>query len=438
MKLHMISLGCVRNLVDSEVMSGCLEKDGWTVTDDPAEADVIVINTCGFITSAIDESIDTILEMAAYKKEGRCRKLIVAGCLPERFREDLARELSEVDVFLGAGAYDKICDAASLNREPPFQECLFPSPESNPLHKCDTPRKPDSPFMRYLKVAEGCNRRCTYCIIPTLRGNQRSRSADDIVAEAKRLIKEGAREIILVAQETTDYGSDLTPARDISDVAARIADISNEVWVRILYGHPESVSDRLLETVASRDNICSYFDIPIQHASDPILKKMGRHYKKADLIALFRKIRRTVPDAVIRTTVITGFPGETEEHFKELLDFAEEIKFDHLGVFVYSDGDDLPSHRLPDHVPEEIADRRFDALMACQAQVSFENNRKHLGRKYSVLIEKIPEEGLAEGRTPFQAPEVDGITYVDGDNLKEGDVVEVTITDTFDYDLIGE
>ena len=442
MKLYLETLGCARNQVDSEVLSGQLALDGWEMVEEPESADAIVVNTCGFVGDAIDASVDAILELSEHKKGGNCRYLVVGGCLPERFQEDIATSLPEVDYFAGTGAYDTI--RARLfpllsGAVPEGETQVFPDPESLPLHHADMARHLEDPVSAYLKIAEGCTRRCTYCIIPKLRGNQRSRELRDLTAEVRKLLARGIKEIVLVAQETTDWGHDLSPRQHVADLVAAVSDVVGDAgWVRFLYGHPESLDDRLLDVVGSRKNVCSYFDLPIQHAADGVLKKMGRHYTRAALLELFGKIRTKVPDAVLRTTLITGFPGETEEDVVELMEFMETVRFDHLGVFIYSDMDDLPSHNLPNHVDADLAQERYDSLMAHQAQISFETNQKRLGATFKVLIENIPEEGLAEGRTMYQAPEVDGITYVDGADLHVGDVVEVEITDAHDYDLVGD
>lgn len=442
MKVYVETLGCVRNQVDSEVLAGTLARDGWEVTEEAAAAEAIVVNTCSFIMDAVDSSVDTILALSEHKKTGACRYLVVGGCLPERFQGDIATSLPEVDFFAGAGAYPRIRERlrAILQAKAPAAERIFcPDPMDNPLQTAATPRLRTEPFTAYLKVAEGCSRKCTYCIIPKLRGVQRSRSLEDIVAETRLLVADGVKEIVLVAQETTDWGSDLAPKGNIAGLVDAVCrETAGKAWVRLLYGHPESITEALLEVMARHDHLCPYFDIPIQHAADGVLKKMGRHYRKSDLLDLFSKIREKVPGAVLRTTVIVGFPGETEADVETLLHFVETVRFDHLGVFVYSDMEDLPSHRLPDHVAPEVAAGRYDAVMAAQAEISYANNQKRLDATCEVLVELVPEEGLAEGRTRFQAPEVDGITYVDGENLKPGDVVRITVTDAFDYDLAGD
>lgn len=433
--VYLESLGCARNLVDSELMLGRLAGAGWNIVKEPAGAGVIIINTCSFIESAISESIDTILELAKYKQNGACRRIIVTGCLPERFREKIIKTLPEVDFFLGTGAYDKIVQA--IEGVPMVSGCLLPDPNLTSVRTSSVPRIRSVSHMAYIKIAEGCSRHCSYCIIPKLRGKQRSRPVEDIVSETRLLIESGAKELVLVAQDTTSYGKDLGGRVTLGLLLNKISKIAENTWIRVLYGHPESIDDETIKTMASYGNICSYFDIPIQHASRYILKKMGRNYSQTYLLNLFDKIRSMVPDASLRTTVISGFPGETEKDTKELLSFIEKVKFDHLGAFVYSDSKDIPSHKLPDRVPKNVAKKRYDRIMSRQMEISLENNRKYIGRVLDVLIEESPEEKLFIGRTIDQAPEVDGITYVTGD-LKIGSFARTKITDALEYDLVGE
>lgn len=450
-KLYLVSLGCARNLVDSEVMLGQLIKAGWSITYDPAEAEIIIINTCSFIEPAVNESIDTIFEMARFKRDGACRRLIVTGCFPERFREEIVHDLPEVDNFLGTGAFDRIVSAAEGS--PDLSVCLLPDPNLSTFKAQDAPRVRSSSHLAYIKIAEGCSRNCSYCIIPKLRGKQKSRPFEDIVAEAHSLIFSDVKELILIAQDTTRYGKDCFPPVDLSLLLKRISDISalyishqdkadgiQGMWLRFLYGHPNSIDDSVIKTVATLDNVCSYFDIPIQHVSGSVLKKMGRNYTYDHLCCLFDKIRSRVPDAALRTTVIVGFPGETEKDFMQLLEFVEDVRFDHLGAFIYSDSKDLPSHKLPGHVMEKTATERYDRLMSVQAKISLGNNRNHIGRTYLALVEKDLKDSLFTGRTSFQAPEIDGITYIRSRAraLKIGSFVRVRVTDVNEYDLIGE
>lgn len=435
MNIHLVSLGCARNLVDSEVMTGKLRKAGCVPVHDPEDADVIIVNTCSFIEAAANESIDTILALAALKNSGACSRLIVTGCLPERYREDIVSALPEVDVFLGTGAYDRIIEAVQDNLE--LSACVLPDPDGITVENAGVARELTTGPAAYLKIAEGCSRHCTYCIIPKLRGRQKSRSIEDIAAEFERLGTSGVREITLVSQDTTAYGQDLADSADFSLLLEHLSGIPGNNWIRFLYGHPESITKAVIQTVADYPGICPYFDIPVQHASDSVLKRMGRHYGRKDMLHLFESIRSTVPEASLRTTVIVGFPGETDADFDMLLSFVKEIRFDHLGVFIYSDADDLPSHHLPVPVPAAVARRRHNRLMSVQKKISMENNRRHLEKIIPVLVESAPEKGVYMGRTRFQAPEVDGVTIIHADQLEIGDVIRVRITDTLEYDLIG-
>lgn len=441
MKLYLLSLGCARNLVDSEIMLSKFSNAGYIITENPSEATIIVVNTCGFITPAAEESIETILELSNFKKNGVCKFLAVTGCLPQRFGKDIATELPEVDAFLGTGAYDKIIDA--VKGILPKSRCIITDPNTSILQKSFLPRIQSTAYMAYVKIAEGCNRHCSYCIIPSLRGKQKSYKYENIIAEVKALIKAGTKEIILVAESTTDYGQDFMDKSqdnkaDLAKIIKDIADISDTVWIRLLYGNPDTITDKIINVIGTTPNVCTYFDLPIQHASSKILKLMGRNYSENDLVNIFNNIKKTLPDATFRTTVITGFPGETDKDFNILSNFIEKIEFDHLGAFTYSDSEDLLSHKLSGHVNDETAQDRHDRLMAKQAKISSRINKKHLNIIYQVLIEENPEDGLFLGRTMFQAPEVDGITFVYGNNLKLGDFVNVKITDTYEYDLAGE
>ena len=443
----MISLGCAKNQVDSEIMLGRLAQAGWTITEDPEEAHTIVVNTCSFIEEAAQESLDMILELADYKKNGICRRLVVAGCLPERYREEILQTMPEVDVFLGTGAFDQIVTA--VGDLGIVHEAILPDPDRVLYHGQECPRVLSTPHMAYLKVAEGCSRGCTYCIIPKLRGSHKSRPLEDVVAEARDLVASGVRELILVAQDTTAYGCDLVPAVSLGRMVNRLATLSagkgrkaEKPWIRVLYGHPESIDEEFIRAVASHPNVCPYFDVPIQHASNHVLKRMGRRYTRDSLGDLFRRIRAQVPGASLRTTVIVGFPGETDKDFAEVLEFAEEIRFDHLGVFVYSDADDIPSHRLRGHVPKPVAQDRYDQLMSAQMDIAAGNNQAHIDKTYPVLIEENLGNHLYAGRTYFQAPEVDGVTYVNtalsGHELMIGRFVRARINDAMEYDLMGE
>lgn len=439
MDIYLESLGCARNQVDSETMLARLTAAGLHTVDDPAVADVIVINTCSFIESAANESIDTILLLAQYKQTGRCRRLIVTGCLPERYREPIVEALAEVDLFLGTGAYHQIVSA--VQGRIPDSACLLPDPET--IDALPLPgRVPFAPHAAYLKIAEGCDQHCTYCIIPKLRGRQKSRPRQVVIDEARHLIHGGARELTIVAQETTTYGSDLTPPDDLAALLDDLARLESSVWIRLMYGHPQSLNAETIKTIAKHANICSYIDVPIQHASDRVLKRMGRHYGHDDLVRLFDLLREQICDVALRTTVLVGFPGETEADFETLKTLVKRIGFEHLGVFAYSDSDDLPAHRLQDPVDPVIAQQRLDELMILQRDLSAQNLTRYLGRTLDVLLEECQVDGVWMGRTMYQAPEVDGVTFVhpapSSSKLSVGDVVQARIMESMDYDLIAE
>jgi len=434
--VYIESLGCARNQVDSEIMAARLAEAGWQVIDSPDDAEVIVVNTCSFIASATDESIDTILALAEYKTRGHCRRLVVAGCLPERYRDETAEALPEVDLFLGTGAYGRVVEA--VTGQMAHGTCLLPDPDSIDVRTPIT-RKPMSGHSAYLKVAEGCSRHCTFCIIPALRGRQKSRAVDAIVEEARFLIAGGVKEITLVAQETTAYGLDRGDAGGLAELMQLLAQLDDSVWIRFLYGHPLTTGTRLMDTMARFPNLCPYFDVPIQHASDRVLRRMGRGYTSDDLLRLFDSIRARVPHAVLRTTVLVGFPGETDADVDRLARFMDRVRFDHLGVFAYSDADDLASHGLPDHVPARLAEDRRDRLMARQRALSEETLAAYYARTLTVLVEQQDEPGLYVARSMFQAPEVDGSVLVrSAAPLTPGTFETVTIVETQEYDLIAE
>ena len=436
MRIYLNTLGCARNLVDSEVMAAAIMASGAQMTQDPADADAIVVNTCSFIESAINESVDTILALAVYKKTGNCRRIIVTGCLPERFGEEIAAAIPEVDIFLGTGAYDQITDAIAGRFE--AGTCLLPPPASRPLPTRAAGRNPSTHPVAYLKIGDGCNRHCTYCVIPKLRGRLRSREAADILAEAEDLAAQGFNEIVLIAQDTSAYGLDLTPRQSLADLLDRLAGILPGTRIRFLYGSPDHTDAALIATVAKHPAVAPYFDLPVQHVSARVLKRMGRQYAGPQLLKLFENIRTAVPEAVLRTTLLVGFPGETESDFNELLEFLETVQFDHAGVFVYSDADDLASHKLPDHVPPAVAQERYERLMTRQAEISLEKNQNRRGNIYVVLVEDRIDDNLYVGRAAFQAPEVDGIIYIEATDMTVGDFVNIRITEAYAYDLKGE
>lgn len=440
MMIYLETLGCSRNQVDSEIMLGKLLSRGHRLADDPSQAEVIIVNTCGFISTASDEAVDVILEMAEYKKTGVLKRLIATGCLAERYKDDpdLTKSLPEVDAFLGTAACEHIVEA--LEEREIKTLTLFPDPNKRKFQDISEKRALLSGHFAYVKVSEGCNRKCSYCIIPKLRGRQRSRPLDEIVKECEGLVSEDIREIILTAENTTDYGSDLRDGQGFETVLSALAQKVNgkEAWIRFLYTHPETLSEAVIREVKKHSSICSYYDVPIQHASSSVLKRMGRPYTTEDLYTLFETIRWIDPEAVLRTTLIVGFPGETDDDFDILMKFIKDIRFDHLGVFTYSDSQDLKSHRLKPHVPPEIAEIRHDRIMEAQARISESINESHVGKVFDVLVEENPEPGVYIGRTWFQAPEVDGVTFIYADSLEIGTFVKVRMTDAFEYDIAGE
>lgn len=440
MMIFLETLGCSRNQVDSEIMLGKLVAKGHTLSSDPAAAEVIIVNTCGFISTASDEAVDVILEMAEYKKTGVCKRLIATGCLAQRYKDDpdLTATLPEVDAFIGTAACERIVEVVE-NREVNTLT-LFPDPNKRAFQDISEQRQLLSDHFAYIKVSEGCNRKCTYCIIPQLRGLQRSRPVAEIVKESELLVAGGVKEIILTAENTTDYGRDLKDGTGFDHVLSSLARALDDknAWIRFLYTHPETLTEPVIQAVKDHKNIASYYDVPIQHASSRILKKMGRPYTTEDLYTLFDTIRRIDPDAALRTTLIVGFPGETEADFKILMKFIKDIRFDHLGVFTYSDSEDLNSHLLTDHISSDIAEIRHDRIMEAQAGISESINKRHVGKVFEVLVEENPEPGVYIGRTLFQAPEVDGVTFIYADGLETGAFVKVRMTDAFEYDIAGE
>ena len=437
--VYFVSLGCPKNLVDSEIMLGRLVEAGWKITRDEHEADCIVVNTCSFIQPAVEESIDTILEMARLKKEGVCKRLVVVGCFPQRYGDALIKELPEVDLFLGTSAFGRIVQGVEGEKIGP--RMILPSPleasgQIGPRSRVRT----TPPYTAYLKIADGCSNRCTYCIIPKLRGPYRSRPMPDILDEARRLVDSGVGELILVAQDTTAYGTDLHDNTNLTVLLEALAQIPGLVWLRFLYGHPDRIDEPLMDTVARFDNICNYFDIPIQHISEIILKRMGRPHNRQKTLDLFERIRAHIPGAALRTTLIVGFPGETEKDFDQLVGLVEQVRFDHLGVFVYSDEADLPASALKDHVPDAIKEKRRDILMLRQAAISKKRNQEYVGTTFTVLVEGYAKETefLLQGRAPFQAPDIDGVVYISRGTANQGEWVDVRVTEAFEYDLVGE
>lgn len=438
MKILFISLGCDKNLVDTEVMLGLLASRGYGMTDDETQADVIVINTCCFIHDAKEESIQNILEMAEYKKQGRIKALIVTGCLAQRYRQEIIDEIPEVDEVLGTTAYDKILDAvdAALAGE---HEVILSELDALPLP--DTKRLVTTGgHFAYLKIAEGCDKHCTYCIIPKIRGNFRSVPMEHLLKEAQELADQGVKELILVAQETTLYGKDLYGKKSLHVLLKELCKISGIRWIRILYCYPEEITDELIQVMKEEPKICHYLDLPIQHANDTILGRMGRRTSKQELVDIIGKLRSEIPDICLRTTLITGFPGETKEQHEELMEFVDEMEFDRLGVFTYSPEEDTPAAEMPDQIDEEVKLDRQAELMELQQEIAFDNAEDMVGREVLVMIEgKVADENAYVGRTYRDAPNVDGLIFINTDEeLLSGDFAKVKVTGAVDYDLIGE
>lgn len=438
MKIMFVSLGCDKNLVDTEMMLGMLGKRGYTFTDDEAEADIVVVNTCCFIGDAKEESINTLLEMAELRKSGQLKALLASGCLAQRYREEIQKEIPEVDAILGTMAIDEIVDAVdevlagtsknhykSLDVVPPFSEDRVVTTGGH---------------FAYLKIAEGCNKRCTYCIIPKVRGDYRSIPMEELLSQARRLAGEGVKELILVAQETTLYGTDLYGKKSLPRLLEELSAVDGIHWIRILYCYPEEITDELIETIARLPKVCHYLDIPIQHASDAILKKMGRRTTQEEFKKWIKALRKRIPDICLRTTLISGFPGETQEDFEELYRFVNEMEFDRLGVFPYSQEEDTVAAELPDQIPEEVKEFRRDELMELQQAICFEKAENMIGQVLEVMVEgKVADEETYVTRTYRDAPNVDGYLFLNTSaRLMTGEFVRVRVTDSNEYDLIGE
>ena len=439
MKILCVSLGCDKNLVDTEMMLGLLNRDGHTFTDDENEADIIVINTCCFINDAKEESVNTILEMAELKKTGKCKALIVTGCMAQRYKQEIIDEIPEVDGILGTSTYDEISNVLkqALGGEG-HVSCFH---DLNALPETETGRMiTTGGHFAFLKIAEGCDKHCTYCIIPSLRGSYRSVPMERLVKEAEQLAEQGVRELILVAQETTLYGVDLYGKKMLPELLHRLAQIPGIYWIRIQYCYPEEITDELIEAIRTEEKVCHYLDVPIQHASDRILKRMGRRTNQAQLREIIGKLRAAVPDIALRTTMISGFPGETQEDHEEVMRFVDEMEFERLGVFTYSAEEDTPAADFPDQIPEEVKEERRDEIMELQQEIAFEKSESMVGRVLDVMIEgKVADEAAYVGRTYMDAPNVDGYIFVNsGELFMSGDFVRVKVTGSNDYDLIGE
>ena len=438
MKILFISLGCDKNLVDTEVMLGMLASRGYEMTNDEQEADIIVINTCCFIHDAKEESIQNILEMAEYKKNGSAKALIVTGCMAERYRQEILDEIPEVDEVLGTTAYDRILDAvdAALAGQ---HEVMTADLDALPLPETKRLVTTGGHFA-YLKIAEGCDKHCTYCIIPKIRGNFRSVPMERLLKEAQDLAEQGVKELILVAQETTLYGKDLYGEKSLPKLLRELCKISGIRWIRILYCYPEEITDERIQVMKEEPKICHYLDLPIQHANDTILKRMGRRTSKQELIDIVQKLRKEIPDICLRTTLITGFPGETQEQHEEVMEFIDTLEFDRLGAFTYSPVEDTPAATFEDQIDEEVKEDRQADIMELQQEIAFDKAEDMIGREVLVMIEgKVADENAYVGRTYRDAPNVDGLIFINTDvELISGDFAKVKVTGALDYDLIGE
>ena len=438
MKILFVSLGCDKNLVDTENMLGILKNKGFEFTDDEWEADIIAINTCCFIGDAKQESINTILEMAEHKKDARCKVLVVAGCLAHRYQDEIIKEIPEVDAFVGTSSYDKIADMINSVLEEKGISNFVEDANRMPMVEAD--RIVTTPgYYEYLKIAEGCDKHCTYCVIPKVRGSFRSFPIEYLVNQTKKLVEGGVKEIILVAQETTLYGVDLYGKKSLPKLLHNLGLIEGLEWIRILYCYPEEINDELIEAIKNEPKVCHYLDMPIQHASDNILKRMGRRTSKQELTDIVAKLRREITDIALRTTLITGFPGETDVDHEEVMQFIDECEFDRLGVFTYSREEDTVAAQMPDQIDEEIKEKYRDELMQLQQEISADRSAAMIGRIVRVMIEGfIPEDNTYVGRSYKDAPNVDGLVFVECDReLMSGDFIDVKITGSTEYDLIG-
>jgi ribosomal protein S12 methylthiotransferase len=432
-KIHIITLGCSKNTVDSEYMLGIL-KEGYELTTNIEESDIVIINTCAFIKDAKEESINTIFEVVNLKSDGIINKIIVAGCLSQRYYEELLKEIPEIDLFIGTSNYDEIFTMLKESKEG--------TAVKNPsrIIPDNLPRiLTESKHYAYVKIAEGCDNLCTYCIIPQLRGKYRSRKIEDIVEETRILAEEGIKEIIIIAQDTSKYGIDLYGEKKLHTLLEKISEVKGVEWIRVHYIYPEDFYEKLLETFVSNEKLLNYFEIPLQHVNDKVLKRMNRKTDRKSIDALLKSIRSRIPDAVIRTTFIVGFPGETQEQFEELEEFIEEFKFDRLGVFSYSEEEGTPAAKMAESIDEDIREERRNILMEKQMNISIEKNKTFINKRFNVIIDSHIEENRYIGRTYMDSPDIDGNVYVDSRyELEPGDIVDVKITEALEYDLLGE
>lgn len=440
MKAGFISLGCSKNLIDTEVMLGILRENNFELTNEPAEADVIIVNTCAFIQSAKEESINTILTMAGYKdiKQGKCQALIVAGCLGQRYKQELLDELPEADAIVGTGAWHRIMEAVE---EALKGNRVVIDGENNTIYDAACPRIPTTPaHTAYIKIAEGCNNRCAFCAIPLIRGKYRSRKIEDICTEARNLAAKGVKEIVLIAQDTTNYGHDIYGKPSLVELLKEIVKVDGIKWIRTLYSYPRFFSDELIDLIASEEKLVKYVDIPLQHANNIILRNMHRPDTKEQIEVLLKKLRERIPGVVVRSTFIVGFPGETDEQFEELYHFFEEQRFDHAGIFTYSQEEDTAAASMPDQIPQEVMEERYHQLKALQSKISQEINESLEGKELEVIIEGHTEDGLPYGRSYRQADDVDDQVYIEGveEEIPEGTIVKVRILQGFTEDLVAE
>jgi ribosomal protein S12 methylthiotransferase len=435
-KVCLFSLGCPKNLVDSEVILGLLSKEGYLLTTDPSEADILIVNTCSFIQDATKEAIETILQLSQYKKEGCCHLLVVSGCLPQRYGKVLEKEMPEVDLFVGTGAFQHLPKILSQKRK---TKSFLTRPTF--LYDEKTPRILSTPpFIAYLKIAEGCSNACTFCTVPRIRGPYRSRELRSVLKEAKRHADQGVQELILIAQDTTAYGRDLRDGTNLKKLLKGLVKVEGLRWIRLLYSYPKTdyFTEGLLELIAQEKKICPYLDLPIQHIDDGILKRMGRRSRNQEIRSLLQKIRTSLPSVSLRSSLIVGFPGEGESQFKALLDFVEEIQFDHLGAFKYSSEEGTPASRLPNPISESMKEERLRTLMELQKKISLKKYRAMVGRRMEVLVEESDRQGnTLRGRLQIQAPEIDGCVFLKG-KARPGDWVEARITQALPYDLVGQ
>ena len=438
-KVYLESLGCAKNLVDSEVIAGQLNKSGYGFTTSEEEAEIIIVNTCAFIEAAVQEALDTIHRLATLKQKGNCRKLVVAGCLPQRYGQKVAgksRDLKDVDLFVGVGEFHKIAQLLQEKNTDPYLHLEG----SAFLLDHTTPRiRATAPHTAYLKIAEGCSHRCSFCTIPAIKGPYRSRKPESVIAEGQILAQSGVKEINLIAQDTTAYGNDLTEKTDLSYLLKHLSSETDLEWIRILYGHPKHLSRDVLTVMREEEKVCNYLDLPLQHISDAVLGRMGRRTKAAMIKKMVAQMRRIIPDLWLRTTFIVGFPGETDDDFRLLLEFVKEVEFEHLGAFKYSDEEGTKAYGINDKVPPRIIEERYHQLMSTQSPISLKKNQALIGTTQKVLIEGIESSScMLTGRTSFQAPDIDGIVFITKGSAPAGVMVEITITDAAEYDLFGE